>query len=65
MQVHKFSINCPPWALPREEIPIYVKINKDVTPLLKNVKIDLPSYFELVDTINLTDHKIKGERIDL
>ena len=63
MQVHKFSINCPPWALPREEIPIHVKINKDVTPLLKNVKIDLPSCFELVDTINLADHKIKGERI--
>ncbi len=63
MQVHKFRVSCPLWALPREEIPIHVRINKDVTPLLKDVKIDLPRYFKLVDTINLTDHKIKDERI--
>ena len=61
--MHKFDISCPPWALPREEIPLHVKINKDVTPLLKNVKVDLPDCFRLVDTININEHKISNKKI--
>ena len=63
VQIHKFSSSCPPWALPREEIPIHVRISKDVTPLLKSAKVDLPGCLELVDTINLVDHRITGKRL--
>lgn len=63
MQEHKFNIECPPWALPREEIPLHVKIDKNITPNLKNIKIDLTDCFRLVDRINIaryekTDNKI-------
>ncbi len=63
MQVSRFEINCPPWALPREEIPVRVQINKEVTPLLKNAKIDLPDCFELRDTINLANYEMDGRKI--
>lgn len=59
----KFDIHCPSWALPREEIPVHIKINKDITPTLKNVKIDLYDYFELKDTINLMDFEMNNGRI--
>ena len=49
--------------MPREEIPVHVRINKDVTPLLKSVKIDLPSCFKLVDTINMADHRTTNKGI--
>lgn len=63
MQMSKFNIHCPTWALPREEIPVHVKINKEITASLKNVKIDLLDYFELKDTINLTNFKTKNGRV--
>ena len=63
MQLHKFDINCPPWALPREEIPLHVKINKEITALLKNIIIDLPDCFRLVDTINISDRRIENRKI--
>ena len=63
MQMHKFDIDCPPWALPREEIPLHVKINKEVTPQLKNVIIDLPDCFRLVDTINIVDYETEHKKI--
>ena len=53
----------PSWALPKEEIPLHVKIAKEITSKLKNAKIDLPECFELKDTINLTKYKILNRKI--
>ena len=63
MQMSEFDICCPTWALPREEIPVHVKINKEITSSLKNAKVDLFDYFELKDTINLTNFKIDGGQV--
>jgi len=53
MQVAKFDVRCPPWALPREEIPLQVKIEKTVTDALSEVVFELPASLRLVDTINV------------
>ena len=63
MQVTKFAITCPKWALPCEEIPLHVKINNDLVSKLKHVEIDLPSCFQLVDTINIAKHSSSGRII--
>lgn len=54
----KIDISIAPWALPREEIPIHIRISKEITPRLKNIKIDLPDCFKLVDMINVVKHNI-------
>lgn len=53
MQVVKFDVQCPPWALPKEEVPIQVRIEKTVTDSIHHIAIDLPSGLRLVDTINV------------
>ena len=53
MQAAKFDVRCPPWALPREEIPIQVKIDKTVADALSEVVFELPASLRLVDTINV------------
>lgn len=63
MQVSKFQITCPPWALPREKIPIHVKIDKTITSNIKKVVVDLPDCFELIDTINLIDYDVHDNEI--
>ena len=63
MSVSKFDIHCPSWALPREEIPVHVTINKDISSTLKNTKINLSDYFELKDTINLTSFKVDSGQV--
>jgi len=63
MQVSKFIVTCPKWALPREEIPIHVKLEKSITSKIKNVILTLPDFFQLIDTINLAEHKIEGNQI--
>ncbi|MEW6042930.1 MAG: hypothetical protein AB1608_01560 [Thermoproteota archaeon] len=65
MQVSKFEVTCPKWALPREEIPIHVKIAKDITSKIEKATIDLPDCFELRDTINLSKFAIFDNRIEV
>ena len=57
MSEQKINIECPSWALPREELPFHIKINKDVTDHIKNIKIILPDCIRLIDVINLTNYK--------
>lgn len=63
MNIPASSITCPAWALPREEIPIHIRIPKEITPHLKNTKIDLPDCFKLVDVINVTAHDISNNMV--
>lgn len=63
MLIPDSNITCPTWALPREEIPIHIKIPKNITSKLKHTKIILPDDFELIDTINLSDHHILDNMI--
>lgn len=63
MQVPKFSIACPKWALPREEIPVHVKIDKSVTRNIKNAILSLPDCFELIDTINISKHDLENNQV--
>ena len=60
MQVPMFNITCPQWALPREHIPLHVKIEKGVVAGIDRVKITLPDCLELVDTINIADYQSDG-----
>lgn len=57
MQVSEFDITCPRWALPREEIPIHVKIDKDVTHKIDCVRISLDERLRLADTINISKYE--------
>lgn len=63
MQVVKFDVQCPPWSLPREEVPIQIKIEKTVTNSVRQVVIDLPASLRLVDTINILEHTASGNQI--
>ena len=63
MQRTNFYVRCPTWALPREEIPIHIEINKDITKYLKNIKINLIDDFELIDIINIANHEVKDNTI--
>lgn len=60
MQVSKFDITCPPWALPKEEFPLYVKIAKDLVPNIRDIRVDLPDCLEMLDTINILDYQTDG-----
>ena len=57
MQVSEFETTCPRWALPREEIPVYVKINKDVMRKIDCVRIFLDERLKLTDTINISEYE--------
>ena len=59
VQAAKFDVRCPRWALPREEVPIIVKIEKAATAALREVVFELPPSLRLADTINVLD---SGER---
>lgn len=63
MQAAKFDVRCPPWALPREEIPIQVKIEKTVAGALSEVVFELPASLRLADTINVVDLEERGGRM--
>lgn len=63
MQAEKLGVRCPPWALPREEVPIQVEIEKDVTAALREVVFELPASLRLADTINILDLEESGGRL--
>lgn len=63
MQIQKFEITCPPWALPKENIPIHVKIDKSATPQLGAITVSLPLGLELKDTINLARHTCQNGKL--
>ena len=56
VQVSEFAITCPKWALPQEEIPIHVKINKGTMHKIECVRISLDERLSLVDRINISDY---------
>lgn len=57
VHVSGFEITCPKWALPREEIPVHVKINKAVTHKIDCVRIFLDERLKLADTINISEYE--------
>ena len=63
MQITKFDITCPRWALPEEELPVHVKIEKESTVKIKDVVIYLPQDLRLADTINIEDYETKDGRM--
>lgn len=62
MQVAKFDVRCPRWALPREEVPIKIKIEKATTAALREVVFELPESLRLADTINVLDREERDGR---
>lgn len=63
MQVAKFDVRCPQWALPKEEVPIQIKIEKTVTDDIGQVVLDIPPGMRLVDTINVAEHAVSGGHV--
>ena len=63
MQVAKFDVRCPQWALPKEEVPIQIKIEKTVTDNIGRVVLDMPPGVRLVDTINVAKHSVSGGHV--
>lgn len=63
MQIAKFDVRCPQWALPKEEVPIQIKIEKTVTDSIAEVVLDIPPGMRLVDTINVADHSESGGKV--
>lgn len=59
----KFDVRCPPWALPREEVPIQVKIEKTATGALSEAVFELPDSLRLADTINILEWKGSDGRL--
>ena len=50
----KIEAEIPPWALPREEITLYVKLKKDIE--FSKIIITLPKCLEIKDFINVVEH---------
>ena len=65
MQVVKYDVRCPRWALPREEVPIQTKIERTVTADISRIVLDLPPCLRLVDTINVLDHSVSGGHLSI
>ena len=63
MQAQEFEITCPPWALPRESIPIHVKMDKTTTPRLGMITVSLPHELELKDTINMAEYTCQNGKL--
>lgn len=56
MQVQKFDVITPPWALSKEDIPIHIKIEKSITPKIKSATVSVPSGMRLNDIINISKY---------
>lgn len=54
---------CPPWALPREEVPLHVRIPKAVTPTIKSARIRLDDSLEVRDIINMPGCALQGRTL--
>lgn len=63
MQVTKFDARCPQWALPKEEVPIQIKIEKAVTSGVDQIVLYIPPSMRLVDTINVAEHSFSEDHI--
>lgn len=63
MQVARFDVRCPPWALPREEVPIQVRIEKTVTEDLDEVVLELHESLRLAGTINVLEWEESDGRL--
>lgn len=50
----KIEAEIPPWALPKEEITLYVKLKKDIE--FSKIIITLPKSLEIKDFINVVEH---------
>lgn len=63
MQIQKFDIRCPRWALPREDVPIHVKMDKNVTPSIRRVVISWPDCLKIKDIINVSKYNIQNGKM--
>lgn len=59
----KLRTEIPPWALPLEEITMYIKLQKKLD--ISKISIQLPDYFEIKDRINVEDSKQHNNIIDI
>lgn len=63
VQAAKFDVRCPQWALPREEVPIQIEIEKTATDNIGHIVIDMPPGMRLVDIINVAKHTVSGRHV--
>ncbi len=62
-KIPKISSSIAPWVLPKEEIPMYVYLNK-LTSLSK-IKIELPECCDVIETINVLEKQEKEKIIEI
>ena len=65
VQIQKFDVRCPRWALPREDVPIHVKMDKNVTPSIRHVVISWPDCLEIKDTINVSKYDVQNGKMTI
>ena len=65
MQAFKYKVTCPRWALPSEEVPIHVQLDKGLTPLLQSVNVTLHESLAFKNFINLTDYNRGGQALTI
>lgn len=63
MQIQKFDVITPPWALPKEDIPIHIKIEKNITPKINYATVVVPSNMKLKDIINISKYEYNNNQL--
>ena len=59
----KIISEIPPWALPQEEITLYVKIKKNLK--ISKITVQLPDCFETKDSINIEKFEQNGNQVNV
>lgn len=59
----KLETTIPPWALPGEDIPIHVKLNKQLK--YSKIIIEIPECFEIKEKINVLESRESNNRIEI
>lgn len=54
---------CPRWALPGEELPLHVRIPKELTPEIKSARIRLDDSLEVRRVINMPGYAQDGQTL--
>jgi len=63
LQQSKIETNIPPWALPREDITLYIKLEKTMD--FSKVVVILPDCMELKDMINVIDSNRSEDNVEV
>jgi len=61
LQSSQVEIIIPPWALPKEEIPLHIKLSKNYD--FSKIVVEIPDCFVFVDQINILRSEQSGNKI--